>query len=68
MARYILKRLLWMIPIVLGVAVIVFTLMSFCPGDPAAIILGSSATEADLEAMREELGLNHSYLVRLGMV
>ena len=54
-----------MIPIVLGVAVIVFTLMSFCPGDPAAIILGSSATEADLEAMREELGLNHSYLVRL---
>ena len=54
-----------MIPIVLGVAVIVFTLMSFCPGDPAAIILGSSATEADLEAMREELGLNHSYL-RLG--
>ena len=55
-----------MIPIVLGVAVIVFTLMSFCPGDPAAIILGSSATEADLEAMREELGLNHSYLVRLG--
>ena len=66
MARYILKRLLWMIPIVLGVAVIVFTLMSFCPGDPAAIILCSSATEADLEAMREELGLNHSYLVRLG--
>ena len=55
-----------MIPIVLGVAVIVFTLMSFCPGDPAAIILGSSATEADLEAMREELGLNHYYLVRLG--
>lgn len=66
MARYILKRLLWMIPIVLGVAVIVFTLMSFCPGDPAAIILGSSATEADLAAMREELGLNYSYLVRLG--
>lgn len=54
-----------MIPIVLGVAVIVFTLMSFCPGDPAAIILGSSATEADLAAMREELGLNNSYIVRL---
>lgn len=65
MARYIAKRLLWMIPIVLGVAVIVFTLMSFCPGDPAVIILGSSATEAELEAMREELGLNRPYFVRL---
>lgn len=66
MARYILKRLLWMIPIVLGVAIIVFTLMSFCPGDPAAIILGSSANEADLAAMRSELGLDRPYLMRLG--
>ncbi len=66
MLRYVLRRLLWMIPIVLGVAIIVFTLMSFCPGDPAAIILGSSATESDLEVLREDLGLNNSYIVRLG--
>ncbi len=66
MLRYILKRILWMIPIVLGVAIIVFTLMYFCPGDPATILLGSSATQNDLAAMREQLGLNHTYLQRLG--
>ena len=45
MIRYVLKRILWMIPIVLGVAILVFTLMTFCPGNPAEIILGSTATE-----------------------
>ncbi len=55
-----------MIPIVIGVAIIVFTLMYFCPGDPATIILGSSATESDLMTMREEMGLNHTYIERLG--
>lgn len=66
MAKYIIKRLLWMIPIALGVAILVFTLMTFCPGDPAQIILGSTATDADLAALREELGLNDPFLVRLG--
>ena len=66
MARYILKRLLWMIPIVLGVAVLVFTLMAFCPGDPAALVLGSTATEQDLALMREQMGLNKPFIVRLG--
>lgn len=66
MGKYILKRLLWMIPIVLGVTVLVFTLMTFCPGDPAEIILGSTATEVDLAAKREELGLNDPYIIRLG--
>lgn len=66
MINYVLKRLLWMIPIVLGVAVLVFTLMTFCPGDPAEIILGSTATEENLEAKREELGLNDPYIIRLG--
>lgn len=58
MGKYVLKRLLWMIPISLGVAILVFTLMTFCPGDPAEIILGTTATEENLEAMREQLGLN----------
>ena len=65
MARYFLKRLLWMIPIILAVAVIVFTLMTFCPGDPAVIILGSTALESDLQAKRVELGLTDPYFVRL---
>ena len=66
MGRYIIKRLLWMIPIILCVAILVFTLMTFCPGDPAAIALGSSATEEDMNLMRESLGLNRPFLVRLG--
>jgi len=66
MTRYILKRLLWMIPIVLGVTVLVFTLMVFCPGDPAEIVLGSTATEQDYAQMRETMGLNDPFLVRLG--
>ena len=65
MLKYILTRLLWMIPIILGVTILVFTMMIFCPGDPAEIILGASATEADLVAKRVELGLNRPYLIRL---
>ncbi len=66
MAKYILKRLLWMIPIILGVTILIFTLMNFCPGDPAEIILGSTATEENYEQLREQLGLNEPFLVRLG--
>jgi peptide/nickel transport system permease protein len=66
MARYVVKRLLWLIPVILGVTVLVFTLMSFCPGDPAQIILGSTATQEMLDAKRTELGLNQPYLIRLG--
>lgn len=66
MVKYIIKRLLWMIPIVLGVTVLVFTLMCFTPGNPAETILGATATQEDLDAKTEELGLNDPYLVRLG--
>ncbi len=66
MLKYVLKRIIWMIPIVLGVTVLVFTLMIFCPGKPAEIILGATATQEDLNAKTEELGLNDPYLVRLG--
>lgn len=66
MGRYIIKRLFWMIPIILGVAVLVFTLMTFCPGDPAKIIMGSMATEEDYAMMRESMGLNRPFIVRLG--
>jgi len=65
MGKYILKRVLWMIPIVLGVVVLTFTLMYFTPGDPASIILGSNATAEQLEITREALGLNDPYYIRL---
>ena len=66
MHKYIVKRLLWMVPIILGVAVLVFTLMYFCPGDPAEIILGAGASDAEMEHLRISLGLNDPFLIRLG--
>ena len=65
MWRYILKRLLLMIPIILGVTFLIFTIMYFVPGDPAAMILGQNATEEELIAKRIELGLDKGYFVRL---
>lgn len=65
MLKYTLKRLLLMIPVILGVTILVFSMMTFCPGDPAEIILGSTATESDLEALRVDLGLKDPFFTRL---
>lgn len=66
MTKYIVKRLLWMIPVVLGVTIVIFSIMHFVPGDPAVIILGTEATEAELEAKREQLGLAQPFMIQLG--
>ncbi len=66
MVRYIIKRILWMIPILLGVGILIFTLMYFVPGDPAVMILGSEATEEQYAAMRTQLGIDKPYIVQLG--
>ena len=58
MLKYIFKRILYLIPILLGVSIIIFALKTFTPGDPARQILGNSATEKQVEEKREELGLN----------
>jgi ABC-type dipeptide/oligopeptide/nickel transport system permease component len=66
MLRYILNRLIWMIPVILGVSILIFTIMYFVPGDPAQIALGSqNVTPADVAAKRTELGLDRPYTVRL---
>jgi peptide/nickel transport system permease protein len=65
MGRYILKRCLWLIPIILGVCIFIFTIMYFVPGDPAQLILGPGASEAELQVKRADLGLNDPYLTRL---
>lgn len=64
MAKYIAKRLLLLIPVVLGVALLIFIIMSFTPGDPAVIILGENATAEQVAILHEELGLNDPLLVR----
>ena len=56
--RYVAKRLLSLIPVLLVVSILVFSLMHLAPGDPASAILGMDATAADLERLEEELGLN----------
>lgn len=66
MLRYVIRRVLITIPIIVGVAFLLFTLLHFTPGDPAEMILGSDATTEELESYREYLGLNRPYIVQLG--
>ena len=66
MLRYIIKRIIFAIPVLIGATFLVFTIMDLAPGDPARIILGSNATEAALASLRDSMGLNDPFLVRYG--
>lgn len=66
MIRYILKRILLMIPVLLGVITIIFVLSVLTPGDPVEQIVGSDASPQVREAKREELGLNDPIVVQWG--
>lgn len=61
MLRYVVKRILVTLPVLLGVTFIIFTMMYFTPGDPARMILGDTATEEEVMELREEMGLNDSF-------
>ncbi len=62
MWAYIAKRLLLAIPVVFGVAFVVFAMVRVVPGDPAQIIAGETATEEFVEAIRKDLGLDRPLL------
>ena len=66
MGKYIVKRLLMMIPVILAVAILIFTIMTFVPGNPASLILGADATEEQILIKEHELGLDQPYVIRLG--
>lgn len=66
MYKYVLKRLLMLIPVIIGVTFIVFFILNLSPGDPAAIILGDQASAEALAMKRKELGLDDPLLVRYG--
>ena len=66
MLKYIIKRLLWIIPVLFGVAIVVFTILYFSPGDPAYLALGDNATPEAVEAYRVEMGIDGTYWERLG--
>ncbi|ROT98062.1 ABC transporter permease [Histidinibacterium lentulum] len=72
MGRYILKRLVSAIPVLLGISIIVFLIMAAIPGDPATAILGSYATPENVERLNRDLGLDkpliQRYFIWLGNV
>ena len=64
MIKYIVRRLLYMIPVLFGVAFLVFTILSLTPGDPGTIILGITAKPEDIAALNAEFGYDQPFLVR----
>jgi ABC-type dipeptide/oligopeptide/nickel transport system permease component len=66
MHRYLIRRLLLTIPVLLGVATLVFSLIHFIPGDPAQAMLGEGAAPEDVAQLRERLGLDRPLLVQYG--
>jgi peptide/nickel transport system permease protein len=66
MFGYIVRRILATIPVMVVVAIFVFALLHLSPGDPAAIIAGDTATEADIIGIRAKLGLDQPIWVQFG--
>ena len=64
MLKYIFRRLIMLIPVLIGVTFIIFTLMYVTPGDPAKIILGAAAPQEEVDKLREELGLNDPFIIQ----
>lgn len=62
MGKYVGKRLLFLIPVLLGVSFIVFSLLYITPGDPARMILGEQATQEQIDILREDMGLNDGFI------
>ncbi|MEK8030898.1 ABC transporter permease [Ideonella sp. DXS29W] len=67
MAAYVIRRLWQMVPTLLGVVLLVFVLFKFFGGDPAEILGGLNATPQQIDAIREQLGLNKPWWVQLGI-
>ena len=64
MTKYIIRRLLYMIPVLLGVSLIIFILFNLVAGDPTAVLLGKNATARQMLELREQLGLNKSHFAQ----
>jgi peptide/nickel transport system permease protein len=62
--RFLLQRILAVIPVLLVVAVVVFLILRLTPGDPAAVIAGNNATNEDIDRIREQLGLTKPLLMQ----
>jgi len=67
MTRFLVRRLVVTVPVVLGVATLVFTLVHLIPGDPAQVMLGEAAAEEDVAELRARLGLDRPLLEQYGV-
>lgn len=64
MLKYIAKRILLIIPVVIGITLFIYLLLDLAPGDPVAMILGADATQEQVTALKEELMLDKNVFVR----
>lgn len=67
MSRYVIKRLLQIIPVMLAVSVLVFGMLQIAPGDPASTLAGEDASQEDIEAIRAKFGLDKPVYVQYGI-
>ncbi len=67
MGRFIIRRLILMIPVLIGVSIISFLILHLAPGDPAELLAGIEATDADIQAVRERFGLDKPLYVQYFM-
>src|SRR5690625_1318714 len=64
MLAYTIRRLLLLIPVLLGMTLVTFSIVHLIPGNPAQVILGEAATEAAIKDLEETMGLNESYFTQ----
>lgn len=64
MYKYVIKRLLFTIPVLFGAIFLVFTIMNMTPGDPGRLILGMTATQADIDALNHQLGVDQPFFTQ----
>ena len=64
MYKYVIKRLMQLVPVVIGVSLMIFAIMDIAAGDVTALLAPEDATQQDIEKLRESLGLNDPLLVR----
>jgi len=64
MYRYLFKRVIMLIPIMIGITFIIFSIMDLTPGDPGTIVLGPMATPEEIKVFNEQLGYNLTFTVQ----
>jgi peptide/nickel transport system permease protein len=67
MFSYIFRRLLMLIPVLVGMTLITFSIVHLIPGNPAQVILGETATQTAIEDLEQSMGLNEPYVVQYGL-